>query len=183
MARFWHSRKATVSCALCTTCPVKVRSWWWANNCSLQVGISSTMFWLNITNFDISICMGPTTDTVDHECVRHSEQLVLAGCVLGFVWTCPENLVNRFWCYFNYCLLLWSRCGCFSMKNIGGPFMVFKDGGEVENFEYYVWALKIEQIESCGLHHMVYQIRIVHHVVCKPHDLTSLNWPVSRGKV
>ena len=40
------------------------------------------------------------------------------GCLSGkFVRACTENLVNRFWCKFYYCSLLWSSCANLSMEN------------------------------------------------------------------
>ncbi len=62
----------------------------------------------------------------------------LAGCLAlsgKFVRACTENLVNRFWCEFYCCLLLWSSCAIFKMKEIGSPLHGF-GGAKILSNDY-----------------------------------------------
>ncbi len=57
---------------------------------------------------------GPETDIVKP--VLAVRLAVCVGCLSEkFVRACTENLVNRFWCKFYYCLLLWSSCANLSI--------------------------------------------------------------------
>ena len=54
-------------------------------------------------------CYQPRARSLKGSCIQVSGSVLSDVCPI-FVWTCKENLANRFWWTFAYCLLMWCSC-------------------------------------------------------------------------
>ncbi len=68
-------------------------------------------------------CLQPSVRSC--EAGRYQVPGYLGSWIPGFVRTCTENPVNRFWWDFQDCLLSWSSCACLIMIKIRGPLHSF----------------------------------------------------------